>query len=134
MIVRAAPPEHYHWLSERAGVRRTSDFRAIEAVDAEGHIHGMVGYDFWTPAAVWMHVALEPAGRRPILQVAFRYPFVQNGKLVVLAGVSGANHAMNELARSLGFSEIDHIPDGWVPGVTLNLYSMHRRDCRWIGG
>jgi hypothetical protein len=68
VIVRAAIPEHFAWLCQRIGYSPTAEFRAIEAVDAAGAIHGMVGYDLWTEGSVWMHVALEnPAALRSIV-------------------------------------------------------------------
>lgn len=134
MIVRAAPPEHYPWIASRAGLVCGPTFRAIEAVDAAGRIHGMVGYDGWTPNAVCLHVALEhPAALRALLRDGFGIPFLQLGRGVALAQVLGTNSRSLALVKRLGFRPTAIIRDGWERGVDVHWFEMRRDECRWIG-
>jgi hypothetical protein len=133
MLVRAAPPEHYGWLEERASCLVSSSFRAIEAVDDEGRIHGMVGYDCWTPNSVALSIALEhPAALRALLIPGFKYPFVQEGRGIALATVVATNSRSVRLMGRLGFREVHRLRDGWEPGVDLIVYEMRKERCRWL--
>lgn len=133
MIVQAAPPEHYRWIQERTQCSMTPGFRALEALD-HGRIAGMVGYDFWTPAAVNMHVALEdPRSCLPLIKHAFRLPFEAVGKAMVLAVIVSDNVKSIEFVKRLGFRETYRVKDGWSPGVDQVLFEMRRDECRWIG-
>ncbi len=133
LTVRAAPREHYGWLSERAGCLPTEGFRAIEAVDSQGRIRGMVGFDGWTDGSVGMHVALDtPNAARALIRPAFLYPFVQVSRRVVIGVTAGNNYRAIRFNLRLGFREALRIPDGWAPGVDLVVMTMRREDCRWI--
>lgn len=132
-LVRAAPPAHYAWLCRKSGYTPGLDFRAIEAIDESGTIHGMVGFDGWTPNAVHMHVALEtPARCRELVRAAFRYPFEQALRGVVLGFTPGNHIAALGLAKRLGFREVHSIPDGWDVGVPLVVFEMRAAECRWL--
>lgn len=137
MRVRAAPLEHYAWLCRRVGYAPTREFRAIEAVRDDGHILGMVGYDHWSPNAVWMHVALVDecprGGLRGFVRAAFAYPFVEAGREIVLGSVRGGNVAAQRLDLHLGFREVCRIVDGVAKGEDLIFYEMRKADCRWLG-
>lgn len=133
MIVRAAPPRDFAWLYQRTGFLLSGTGRAIEAVDSRDRIHGMVGYDDWTPASVRMHVAVDaPAAVRPLLRPAFLYPFAEVGVEVALIQVVSAHHRVVELARHLGFRETHRLAGGWAPGADLVWMELHRRDCRFL--
>lgn len=131
MIVRAAPKEHYSWLTTRAGLVASPEFRAIEAVDGE-RIVGMVGYDSWTPNGVFMSTALdEPIAMRALLPHAFRYPFEEAGREVAIAVVRSDNERSLRLVRRLGFRRVYAVRDGWAKGVDLVLHELRREHCRW---
>ena len=133
MIVRAAPREHHRWLIDRAGTVPSSGFRAIEAVDSSGRILGMVGYDGWTPNSVVASIALEsPAALRRLLGPAFRYPFVEAGRGVLLSVVREDNHKSRRLVEHLGFTAVHTIENGWDHGVGLVVYEMRLEECRWL--
>lgn len=132
--VRAAPPEHYGWIASRAQLIVGSAFRAIEAVDANGNIIGMVGYDGWTPNSCAMHVAIEkPIAVRRLVRPAFGIPFLELKKHVVLGTVLTTNEAALKLDLHLGFTKLTTIRDGWKEGVGIHLLEMRRENCRWIG-
>jgi RimJ/RimL family protein N-acetyltransferase len=135
LIVRAAPKEHYTWLTDRAGLVASSEFRAIEAVDGDGRIAGMVGYDSWTPNGVFMSVALDnPIYARTLLPHAFQYPFVEAGREVAVVLVRSDNERSRRLVQHLGFKWAYIIKDGWAKDIHLFLYEMRREDCRYIRG
>lgn len=131
--VRAAPPEHYRWIAERAHLIIGDSFRAIEALDGD-RIVGMVGYDGWTPNSCCMHVAIEePIAIRRMIKSAFGIPFVELGKGVVLGSVLSTNKKALELDLHLGFKKLCFIRDGWAKGVGMHILEMRRENCRWIG-
>ena len=133
MIVKAAPPEHFQYLVERAGVYPSPYFKAIEAVDSKGTVHGMFGYDGWTANAVVMHVALDtPAALRRLIHHAFEYPFIQRGLGVALCAIRGDNKRSIALTEHVGFKRAYTIKDCFGGGVDQHIYEMRREDCRWI--
>jgi RimJ/RimL family protein N-acetyltransferase len=132
VIIRAAHPEEFGWLVERAECAITPGFRAIAAEDA-GRIVGMVGFDGWTPNSVTMHVALDsPACLRGLLPEIFGYAFVQAGKGIALGIIPADNARSVNLAKRVGFSEVHRVRDGWAVGVDLVVLEMRRERCRWI--
>lgn len=133
MIVRAAPVEHFQYLVERAGVTPTPYFKAIEAVDDKGTVHGMVGYDAWTPNAVVMHIALDaPIAFRHLVHPTFEYPFVQLGLGIALCAVRGDNKRSLALTEHVGFKRVYTIKDCFGGGVDQMIFEMRREECRWI--
>lgn len=133
MIVRAAPPHHFQYLVERAGVYPSHLFKAIEAIDEKGTVHGMFGYDGWTPNAVVMHVALDsPLALKHLLRPAFLYPFVQVGLGIALCAIRGDNLKSIKLTEHVGFREVYRIKDCFGQGIDQMIYEMRREDCRWI--
>jgi len=133
MRVGPAHPSHYQWIAERAGLFIGPAFRAIEAIDDSGRIHGMVGYDGWTDNAAHMHVALaHPAAARHLLGPAFRIPFAELGKGLVIATVLSTNARSLALMPGLGFVEKCRIRDGQKVGVDIVLFEMRREQCRWL--
>lgn len=133
MIVRAAHPDHFAWLAERAQCVCSPHFKAIEAVRPDGTIAGMVGYDMFTPNGCVMHVALDtPAAVRPLMVPSFAYPFLQLGKGIVTATVASENRASVLFCQHLGFVEEHRIKDGWSQGSDVIIFTMRRENCRWI--
>lgn len=137
MIVRPAAPEHYGWIAERAHVVPTLGFRALEAVDDSGRIHGMVGYDGWLPGAVSMHIALEhPAAFRSLLRpcfgIVFEAPPVGYDKPMALCTVLSTNTRSLRLVDRVGFREVFRGRNWWAPGTDLVFFEMRREECRWI--
>ena len=132
-MVRAAPPRDFAWLYTRTGHLLSGAARAIEAVDDQGRIRGMVGYDDWTPNSVRMHVALEsPGATRALFRPAFLYPFVEVGVSIALAVIVSTNRQCMRLAKHLGFSEIHRVPGGWNEGADLVFFRLDRESCQWI--
>jgi hypothetical protein len=133
MIVRAAPPEHYGWIAQRAQLVPGPSFRAIEAVDEQGRIHGMVGYDGWTENMVCVHIALDhPGALRHLIKPGFGIPFLELGRGVLVAQVLSTNERSLRLMTRLGFTYLSRVRDGWAKGVDVCLFEMRREDCRFI--
>lgn len=131
--VVAAPPLHFAWLYQRTGHLLSGSSKAIEAVDDEGRILGMVGYDDWTPNSVRMHVACDsPRAGLALVRRAFAYPFEQVGVSIALGVVASSNAQCMEVARSLGFVEVHRVKGGWSEGADLVFFRIDRRDCRWL--
>lgn len=129
-----APPEMFPWLAERAKIAVDSSLKAIAAIDDDGQIAGMVGYDGWLPNACSMHVALEKRiAVRTLLKPAFELPFVRLGFACVIAPVLSTNARALELDKHLGFKEKTRFADAFGKGVDLVFLEMRREDCRWLG-
>ena len=138
MRVQAAPPEHYPWIAERALLVIGPQFRALEAVDDAGGIHGMIGYDGWLENSVSMHIALEhPVAFRRLLRPSFGLVFdappAGAGRALALCTVLSSNKRSIELVRHVGFSEVFRGRNWWAPDVDLVFFEMKRAACRWLG-
>jgi len=133
VIVQAAAPDHFQWLATRTQGSIPSDFTAIEAVDASGRVHGMIGYSGWTETAVVMHIALDnPASFRHLVYPAFMYPFIQVNRSIALAVVNSANERSLNLCKRVGFTEVYRVKDGYRVGEDQVLFEMRREACRWL--
>ncbi len=133
MIIRPSPAEHYPWIAKRAQLVIGETFRAIEAVDESGRIHGMVGYDGWQGNSVCCHIAIEnPAALRHLLGPGFGIPFVECKRGALLCTVLSTNQRSRRLVRRLGFREILVGRDWWANGVDMHVFEMRREECRYL--
>ena len=133
MNVRPADPSHHGWITSRLGSMQSPKFFAIEAVDASGTIHGMVGYDGWAENSVVMTIALDnPACFRSLLPMIFTFAFMDLNKGVALTTVASSNKRSMNLCERVGFRQIARVKDGISLGVDYVFYEMRREDCRWI--
>jgi hypothetical protein len=129
--VDVAPKEHFSWLVERTKCATTEGFRAIEAFDDRG-IQGMVGFDYWTPNAVQMHVAASPAAVRSLLWPAFHYAFEQAGRGLAIGITPASNERACAFNRRCGWREAYRIKDGWTVGEDMIVFEMRRNECRFL--
>ena len=112
---------------------QSSKFFAIEAVDKNETIHGMVGYDGWAENSVVMTIALDnPACFRSLLPEMFTLAFMDLNKGVALTTVASTNKRSMNLCERVGFKQIARVKDGISLGVDYVFYEMRREDCRWI--
>lgn len=133
MRVEAATPEDVPYLTERTGYHPGSGFRGVVARRGDGTLAGFVGFDGWTPAAVWLHVAVDaPGACRGLLRAAFSYAFVEAGRSLLLGSVRAGNARSLALAQRLGFSEVVRLRDAWGPGEDVVFFEMRREACRWL--
>jgi RimJ/RimL family protein N-acetyltransferase len=132
VIVQAALPRDHQWLADRAHLVPDNSFRAIKAVDRNGCIVAMVGYDGWMDNACCIHVAIEkPSALRHVLGPGFRVPFVELGLGVLIAKVLSTNEASLRLVNHLGFREVFRGRDWVRHGIDLVIHEMRRDECRW---
>lgn len=133
MKVIAATPGDIDWLVERTRCAVSTGMRAIKAVDARGHIRGMVGYDLWTKNAVTAHMAVDtPIAWRSLIPACFEYPFLECGRELILAVIPADNEKSWGMAGSLGFRLKHTVRDGWSKGVDLLMFELRRSDCRFL--
>lgn len=133
MRVQAAVGSHFDWLIQRTNLVPTARFRAIEAVDSNGDIRGMIGFDCWTANSCEAHMAVDsPIVWRSLLYPAFQYPFEQMGRGVILAIIPANNKKSIRMATHLGFTETHRVRDGYDVGVDVILHEMRREECRWL--
>jgi hypothetical protein len=131
--IQAAPLEHIPWLLERAKFNASAEIKALEAVDDAGRIHGMAGFDGWTPNSVVVTLALDnPACLRHMVHSIFHYAFVQAGRGVLIATIVGSNKRSLALCRHVGMREVYRVRDGVKVGEDIVLMEMRREECRWI--
>ncbi|HET6922755.1 MAG TPA: GNAT family protein [Anaeromyxobacteraceae bacterium] len=129
--VRAAPPVHRAWLEARIGRHIDPEsFRGVEAVDENGRVVAMAGFEFWTESGAGVHVAsddhaLRRLGAEPV-EAVLRYAFETTGRKVLWALVAEDNSAVRRLAARNGFRETGRVRDGYAPGVDLVLLVLHR--------
>lgn len=150
MIVRAAHPDHYNWIAERATLVVHPAFRAIMAAESgdtcescrarkepHGRILGMVGYDSWWDGAVGLHIALDnPIALRRLVTAgfgaAFDAPPAGFGKRAVTATVLSTNGRSIQLVRHLGFRHVHTGRDYAGPGCDVEFFEMRKADCRYV--
>ena len=133
--VRAS--HNFEWLGKRLGhFHFSSAAKAIEAVDERsGRIVGMIGYDGLTQNSAQVHIALDaPMAWRALSRPAFKYPFEELDRGVLIAMVSSQNWRSLCLTRHVGFFEKHRIRDGIARGVDMVLFEMRREECRWLEG
>lgn len=133
MIVQAASPEHFPWMTDRSGYVPLPDAVGEEAVSG-GVIQGMVIFDGRTETMAQVHVALEsPLAAGALRRVAFRSPFIQHGLRVLVTTLASDNGPAVRLALGMGFTEVGRVRDGFRVGVDLILYELRRDACRHLG-
>lgn len=133
MKVRAANDNDLRWLAERTGWVFTDRARGVAVVDSKGRTRGVVGFDEWTPNSVRAHMAVDtPIAWRSLVGPAFRYPFEECGKTLILAVVNSDNTRSTNLVREFGFREVHRVSNGWSNGVDLLMFQMHRDECRFL--
>jgi hypothetical protein len=133
MIVIPANQSMFPWLTSRAQSNASPDMKAIAVIDNEGHIHGMAGFDGWTPNSVVGTIALDsPIAFKRLIWAMFHFAFVQANRGVLLATVRGTNTRSLRLCKHVGMKEVYRVRDGIAVGEDLVVFEMRREDCRWI--
>lgn len=96
-------------------------------------LYGGCIYEKFTGTSVMIHAAgLRPNWlNRELLWITFHYPFVKLNciKLIAISGTT--NPSAIAFLKHLGFTLEATIADG-VPGGDTIIFSMERKDCRWL--
>jgi hypothetical protein len=131
--VHGAPPNHLGWLVERVHYAPTIHLKAFEAVDKDGQIVGMIGFDNWMPNSVEMHLAIEkPMSIRLLAPPAFRFAFEIAQREYIIALAPASRSKVLEWGIRIGFKEIHRLKDGCAKGDDLVYAVLHRDDCTWF--
>jgi hypothetical protein len=93
----------------------------------------MTAYDGWTENSCQIHIAMDtPIAWRALERPAFKYPFVEAGKGLLLAMVASNNQRSLQMTSGVGFRQTYRIRDGVAKGVDFVLFEMRRQDCRQL--
>ncbi len=135
--VYPVPSEHFGWIQQRTGCVITSDFRAMAALDGNGIIKAMVGYCCWTNTSAQVHFATDtPFALRALVydndSPAFRYPFIEAKKRILIGSVPSQNPRALKLNSHFGFEEVARIKDGFGEGNDIVLMEMRKENCRFL--
>lgn len=132
MIAQAVSRE-LDLLCEMTGYVPTRNLKGIALREGYDTV-AVVGYDWWTPNSVQMHVWIStPAAlTRKFIEECFRYPFLQAGRGLVVGVTPGDNARALNLNSKLGFRPVHRIKDGWAAGIDMVLQEMTREECRWL--
>lgn len=121
------------FVAERLGEGFSPTARAIGSVRG-GRLVGGVIYDNYRDGWIEMSCAGEPGwlskGR---LAVIFAYPFLQLGCRGVFALVRRRNAKSRKLVEGLGWRRPYGVPEGFKDDDMV-IYTMLRRECRWLEG
>lgn len=123
------------WVAARIpGVSGTPEnARAIGVADDGDVLVAGVVFSNWNGASLEASIASVGPGwaTRRTLRAIFRYPFVQLGARALVALTKRRNRHARGFLRRLGFTERGPIP-GMYPDDDGIVYSMSRKDCKWI--
>lgn len=110
-------------------------FRGISAVDKNRRLLGVIGFDYWTPSSVQMHVwYASPMALRGgvFLKEAFTYAFVTNKRKVAFGVIPSDNEKALKFIWHVGFKEVARLKDGWDVGTDMVINEMRPEFCRWL--
>ena len=132
MKLLATTPEDFSLFESKTSYKPSGDFKGIKAVDDEGKICGMVGFDYWTVNAAQMHVYFDNSNAmRYLVPEAFRYLF-GHGKGLAITVTPAHNEASLKLQKFLGFKQMARIQDGWAIGDDMIISELRKQDCIWV--
>lgn len=118
----------------KTGYVPTLSFNGMKLTDISGRILVMVGFDFWTPNAVQMHIYVrnpKDVTRRFIREV-FNYAFITCGRGLVIGITPSDNAPALEFNRRIGFHVTHTIRQGWSEYVDMVVQEMRANDCKWL--
>lgn len=120
-------PILWQWMHRQNQVPWSSDLKMIGLMRSDGSIAATVGFNAWQTDSCFMHVAFDSPHSltRQLLRAAFRFPFVQCGKLAVYALIDKHNKECLRLVRKLGYREAFQTVDSV-------MFEMLSDECRWI--
>lgn len=109
-------------------------FNAIKA-SSKGKVLGIIGFDYWTPTALQMHVWIgNPMALRGgrWLHECFKYAFWTCGKKVAFGVIPSDNQKALDFIWNVGFVELIRLKDGWDSGVDMVINEIRPAQCRWL--
>lgn len=133
-MISATTPEDNLRFCAAISYSPTKDFKGVK-LERAGQLIILAGYDYWTPNAVQMHIWIpNPSGfsSREFIREAFRYPFEDGQRKIVVGVTPGDNALALEFNRRIGFHVKHRIIDGWADGVDMVIQELRRDECRWL--
>lgn len=134
-IIRAMSKREIYDICDKIGYSPSGRPNGVAILAADGGIGAASIYDHWTYSSVQMHAwseapkyILHPMFDREI----FKYPFVEQNKLVAITMTPCDNAPSLAVAKYLGFKELLTIPDGWKPGTGMVIQELRKTDCRFL--
>lgn len=112
-----------------------AQFNSIKAVGDNGALLGVIGFDYWTPTALQMHVWIaSPMALRNgnWLHECFKYAFITCGKKVAFGVIPSSNEQALKFIRHVGFTELVRLKDGWDDGIDMVINEIRPAQCRWL--
>lgn len=136
-MIGAATVEEILAIAAKMPYSPTKEARGIKftANDSCAMIDAMAIYDFWTPAAVQIHIwsMLPKYVFHPVfIREVFRYPFDFANRRLLVSVTPADNSASLKLSEAMGFRETFRIKNGWDLGVDMILKEMRREDCKYL--
>lgn len=112
----------------------TLSFKGMKNTSSSGLTLAMVGYDFWTPNSVNMHIWIaDPRGfTRKFIRECFNYVFLTCNRGLVMGVIPSDNGPSLEVARRIGFKIVHTVKDGWSEGIDIFIHELRQEDCRWL--
>lgn len=133
-MISATNFEDTKFFHEKTSYVPTYQFNGMKLTAPTGKILVMVGFDYWTPNSVQMHIFIESpkALTKHFIREVFAYAFITANRKLVIGLTPGDNAPALEFNRRIGFKEVHRIADAWVDGVDIVAQVMRRDDCRWL--
>ena len=107
---------------------------ASEAIGLKRHgemVSGVI-YENWNGVSLVVHIAVQGLLTPSYLHAIHHYPFVVAGADKLIAPIGEGNEESIRFVSKLGFKQEGRIP-GAHPDGALLLYTMSKRDCRYLG-
>jgi hypothetical protein len=133
-VIQATTVDDAKFFHHVTGYVPTLGFNGMKLTDVTGRILAMVGFDFWTPNAVQMHIYIQSPKymTRKFIREVFNYAFITCGRGLVIGVTPSDNAPALEFNRRIGFVEKFRVEGGWSEDVDMVLQEMRAVDCRWL--
>ena len=128
-IIDREPERVATWMKTRGHFDYRPGSQCI-GLEKDGVLVAGTMYDWFNGASVYIHTAIDEINRE-YLWFCFYYPFEQLGANVLIGLVGSKNLKAQRLDKHLGFQEFARIP-GAHPDGELIIYTMEKRNCRWL--
>lgn len=101
-------------------------------LERDGELVAGVVYEGYNGHNVWMHVVIAGYVTKQALRYVFHYPFVELGCSRVSGYVAASNAKICHLLKHLGFAPEARLRMAAVDGGDIEIYTMHKEDCRYV--
>ena len=116
------------------GLVRSADMRCI-GLRRDGELVAAAVYEGFNGVNIWVHLAAVPGARwmtRDYLRACFAYPFLVCGVQRLSGYVNASNAAACRLNAHFGYRVEAALSGAAFDGGDVLIYTMRRKDCRFI--